>query len=371
MSNKFLEKIFSVKNRDNHKVINILGLKTKFKRNDVLLNSRLQELISQIQGNSIKLTEICSKDKCCIDPKEYWWRKENFEFFQDYENLEKKYISLIKGMDKSSIDLITRIISRIQSFVLEGKVNFLLTNEEKKQKKIFDRFVEENIKLANGNYARKGYILPQKDMEISVLEYRHGLDCVEHPEKFKDKDIIDVGGYIGDSAIVFSELTCKNIHTFEPCEEEYNKILKTIKLNGKSNIIPNNFALGAEKKTEVIKCDDLGAAIESVSNYTLPDIPVADIKVSTLDKYVKDNNLQVGLIKVDIEGYEQEFLKGALETIRTQKPTLILSIYHNASDFFDIKPLIENLDLGYKFKVHKPFDYTIVAETVLICEVRD
>lgn len=369
MSNKFLEKIFSVKNRDNHKVINILGLKTKFKRNDVLLNSRLQELISQIQGNSIKPTEICSKDKCCIDPKEYWWRKENFEFFKDYQNLEKKYTALIKNLDKKSIDIITRIISRIQAFVLEGKVNFILTDEEEEQKKIYNRFLEEQIKLSDGNYARKGYILPQKDMEISVLEYRHGLDCIRYPERFKNKDIIDVGGYIGDSALIFSELTSGNVHSFEPCSKEYGMLLKTIELNKKSNIIPNNFALGAEEKTEVIKCDHVCAAIENIANYTQPEIPLADIKVSSLDKYVNEKNIQVGLIKVDIEGYEQEFLKGAINTIKSQKPALILSIYHNASDMFDIKPIIEDLNLGYKFKIYKGFDYSIFIDTVLICEV--
>lgn len=64
-----------------------------------------------------------------------------------------------------------------------------------------------------------------------------------------------------------------------------------------------------------------------------------------------------------------EFLKGAKETICTQKPTMLLSIYHQASDYFGIKPLIESWNLGYKFKIHQSIDYAIPVETALFCEV--
>ncbi|HEB7542554.1 TPA: FkbM family methyltransferase, partial [Campylobacter coli] len=71
----------------------------------------------------------------------------------------------------------------------------------------------------------------------------------------------------------------------------------------------------------------------------------------------------------DIEGFEQDFLKGALETIKKHKPALILSIYHNIDDFFNIKPFIEQLNLGYTFQVIKPVDGSISLETILLCEV--
>ncbi|WP_297570126.1 hypothetical protein [Helicobacter sp. UBA3407] len=47
---------------------------------------------------------------------------------------------------------------------------------------------------------------------------------------------------------------------------------------------------------------------------------------------------------------------------------MLLSIYHNGSDFFDIKPMIESWDLGYQFKIIKPIDYTISIEAALFCE---
>ncbi|HHU71606.1 MAG TPA: FkbM family methyltransferase, partial [Clostridiales bacterium] len=92
----------------------------------------------------------------------------------------------------------------------------------------------------------------------------------------------------------------------------------------------------------------------------------------TLDSYVNENNLNVGLIKVDIEGAEQDFLDGAIETIIQYRPILIISIYHSLDDFFNIKPKLEALNLGYTFKIYRPIlKRSIISETLLIAEIID
>lgn len=48
---------------------------------------------------------------------------------------------------------------------------------------------------------------------------------------------------------------------------------------------------------------------------------------------------------------------------------MLISIYHNAKDFFEIKPMLESWNLGYKFKIFKPIDHTIAVETALFCEI--
>ena len=94
------------------------------------------------------------------------------------------------------------------------------------------------------------------------------------------------------------------------------------------------------------------------------------IDMVKLDDFVKANNLNVSLIKSDIEGFEQELLRGAENTIKTQKPVLVISIYHSADDFFHIKTMIEKWNLGYKFKIVKSKPDNVLLETVLIAEVR-
>ncbi len=48
---------------------------------------------------------------------------------------------------------------------------------------------------------------------------------------------------------------------------------------------------------------------------------------------------------------------------------MLISIYHNPDDFFEIKPLIESWNLGYSFKICKPVDKSVSDETALFCEV--
>jgi hypothetical protein len=105
--------------------------------------------------------------------------------------------------------------------------------------------------------------------------------------------------------------------------------------------------------------------VSRMLSFTGEGLPV---KITTLDAWARHNDVDVGLIKVDIDGYAQRFLKGAIETIKKHRPTLLLSIYHSAADLLEIKPFIESLDLGYRFKVRRHADNDVVRDTMLICE---
>jgi FkbM family methyltransferase len=167
------------------------------------------------------------------------------------------------------------------------------------------------------------------------------------------------------SAIVLQDYTDDKVYSFEPTNKYYDYLRQTIDLNHSNKIIPIKKALGSkEEQTEIYLQGSASSINRKIHTNCLTEI----IETTTLDKFVSENKINVGLIKVDIEGFEQEFLKGAYETIKSQKPTLLISIYHNASDFFDIKPMIESWDLGYKFRIIKPVDGGIRGETLLIAE---
>lgn len=215
-------------------------------------------------------------------------------------------------------------------------------------------------------YVYKNYLLPTYFFEISVLWHEHNLKDFElcTLTNIKNKNIIDVGACVGDSALVFQKYTDKNIYAFEPTNENYEFLLQTLKLNNTTRIIPVKKALGAEPSQAQIS---VGGGCSSLvfDNHTTSH----SVEVITLDSFVHEHNLEVGFIKVDIEGFEQEFLKGAKQTIMKQKPAMLISIYHQASDFFEIKPMIESWNLGYSFKIIKPIDLSVASECALFCEV--
>lgn len=69
---------------------------------------------------------------------------------------------------------------------------------------------------------------------------------------------------------------------------------------------------------------------------------ITDITVKTkrLDSY---NFEDVSLIKIDVEGHEVEVLNGALETIRKNKPTILLE-YHQEANSENIFQIIGDLE---------------------------
>ncbi|MDR0699599.1 MAG: FkbM family methyltransferase [Tannerella sp.] len=77
------------------------------------------------------------------------------------------------------------------------------------------------------------------------------------------------------------------------------------------------------------------------------------IDVDTID-HITDG-APVTYIKMDVEGAELQALKGAEQTIRSNRPTLGISIYHKQRDLIDIPGYIKKIVPEYKFRfrVHK------------------
>ncbi len=291
----------------------------------------------------------------------------SFHAMRKREDFPQKFLALVRGLDPASRGTVARILRRQQMIEgTDGKEVDLFTAEEQAQIAAMEADFKVNVfQVSDHLYAYRNYLLPIHHFEPSVFRERHGLALVEDPGRVREKDIVDVGGYIGDSALILAPMTDKNIHVFESASANFDLLQETIRLNGLRNVVPVKKALGS--KAGSMSMNISGAC----SSLNMPNTTVThqeSVEVVPLDDYVRENGLSVGLIKVDIEGYEQEFLRGAEQTIRTQRPVLLLSIYHNAGDFFDIKPLLESWDLGYRFKVHKPVDHSVSREVLLIAE---
>ena len=281
-------------------------------------------------------------------------------------NFEERFKKLMSGLPAESAETVVKIIRRLQMIKDTTNKLDLFTEEEKTQLKKVRNLGKEILKVSDNLYAYKNYMLPINHFEASVFVYNHGISQLNSVDTFKDKDILDIGGFIGDSVLMLAPLTSGKIHSFEATAENYNHMLKTIELNGIKNAIPVHTAVG-DKPGEIELRFNGSASSQNEIMVKEPQY-VEKCPVITIDDYVREHKLSVGLIKVDIEGAEQSFLRGAYETIRTQKPTLLISIYHNVDDFLDIKPMIESWNLGYKFKIFKPTLDSISGETLLICE---
>lgn len=298
------------------------------------------------------------------------------KLFSDAMNREdsaQRFSALISGLDNESRNTVSDIIHRM-GMIADGNKSLQDVYTQREQEEFVrmnDEFSSKIVKLNDNLYYYNGYYLPVNQFDSSVFFTRYGIDKLTTLDSVRNKHIIDAGGYVGDTALLFSSYTDKNIHVFEASPSNMDIIRETIRLNHLDNIVPVSKALGEKSGTATFSLGEHNSCNSLVERpgYNYPEH--IEVPVVTLDDYVRENNIEVGLIKVDIEGGEQLLLRGAVETIRTQHPILLISIYHSANDFFEIKPMIEKMCDKYTFRIVKPANPAIALETILLAEVRD
>lgn len=132
-----------------------------------------------------------------------------------------------------------------------------------------------------------------------------------------------------------------------------------------------NMGIGRENSKLSLELGDninMGASflrdiVDNKNSYT--------VDVVKLDDYFKNRENKIGLIKLDIEGFEEDALIGAEEIIKNDKPVLLVAGYHDWLSFkqmFRIKKWIKDLNIGYKI-MFRQIGYTELLTWCFICYV--
>lgn len=196
------------------------------------------------------------------------------------------------------------------------------------------------------------YFLPGDYYSDSVFHHLYGLKYLDESiiEYISGKDFLDIGSFVGDSAILFEKkYNAKNVYAYEPVSHTCKLLDITLQGN-------NCKATHIVKKGvgEVAASVDFYVDTELFSSSTLNKNLLSNrgfketIDVTTIDEECKNRN--IGLIKMDIEGAEYSAIKGAKETIMRDQPVLLVSMYHTGKDFFEIPPLLRSYVASYQFR---------------------
>lgn len=342
----------------------------RFLRTDAAINTQTETLKNEINTGFSDIS---------VDNKTFYWDnayekaaiQNNWGDLQQDPGLPNRYFKLISGLDEKSIATVNSILFRQSRYLTSNATTLdLFTKEEQKElHTIADVFSKEVTRIADNIYAFRHYLLPINHFEPVVFYYKYCLSELDHIDQVKGKTIIDAGAYIGDTALIFSELNPDKIVSFEPVPGNMQLLKQTIAMNGLTNVIPEEAALGAESgEMEFYIAGEGSTSLPREEDRGFYEPETIDVPVITLDEYVAEHNLEIGLIKADLEGGEIAFLKGGRRTIEAQRPALLICIYHNRNDFFNIKTMLEEWNLNYRFKIRKPVVPNATYETLLIGE---
>lgn len=175
-----------------------------------------------------------------------------------------------------------------------------------------------------------------------------------------DEIFVDCGAYDGDTVLSLVKnlrelnlAAARKIYAFEPDSKNFKKLVSNT--NHLSNV--SCIQSGVWSKNDELSFNESGdqnsGIVEGGSHHK--------ISVSSIDRFVNDE--PVTFIKMDIEGAEQQALKGAEATILKHKPLLALSFYHRLDDLFIIPSYIKALHDDYRFCLrwhHRKYAYDLV-----------
>jgi len=151
---------------------------------------------------------------------------------------------------------------------------------------------------------------------------------------------LEAGANIGYYALLEWRLVKPSgtIYAAEPVTNNFKNLMYNIKLNKPNKILPFKIAFGEKEKKSTIYLSKLSNWCTLNKENIQHQIGSETVKVTTIDKFCK-NKPKIDFIRMDVEGYEYEIMKGATETLKTnikiQMEVHPLSI-KNLEDFLDI-----------------------------------
>lgn len=165
------------------------------------------------------------------------------------------------------------------------------------------------------------------DSMLKVFEKNNGdipeLDIINYIKKNlsnTSKNFVDIGAHIGTFSCALSDYFDK-IHCFEPCLMQQHYLLANLANHTKKNK-SFSYSLALSEKSGNSKfylrepvggTNGLRLNHEDGQVILGDNLPSYSVEVRTLDSFNFNN---IGLIKIDVEGYELNVLNGAVNTIR-------------------------------------------------------
>lgn len=252
------------------------------------------------------------------------------------------------------------INNKIKNELIKNNIFNILSILENKYKIVIEENGDIYICLHNGLKFYLSLDDPNYLLGLPKGECYFEKECTVLASRLIDKGqtVFDIGANFGWYSCCFSNFVgkCGKVFSFEPTNIT-EMLYKNIKINNSYEICKiNNFALGCkEEYLDIFIPKNLGEAYSSfkehVDNNLYGESDVKRVKVSKIDNYVRENNInKIDFIKIDVEGAELSVLQGGEAFLQNNSPIIMFELEERHTKYFKYNPqdMIEFLNkLGY------------------------
>lgn len=185
--------------------------------------------------------------------------------------------------------------------------------------------------------------------------------------------IVDIGANIGYYTLLFGHAVGPSGRVFavEPEPRNYDLLRANVRESLLNNITLLNYAVGSKDAVSKLFVANQ-SNVHTLVKGQKPESKYVKVQEKTLDSIVREVGASnVDLVRMDVEGYEVEILKGAAETLSRYKPIVIMEVHFHLVGNDEISRMLDCLKtFNYKadYIVNRKLDYPWIKKNAVIGE---
>jgi len=182
--------------------------------------------------------------------------------------------------------------------------------------------------------------------------------CTSFIKNFVNRDdiCVDIGANIGYYALIEAKLVGPQgkIYAIEPVEKNFKILKKNIEFNKYENIEAYRLAIGSKNEIGFINLSGSSNLHSLLPGSTTLNNKTEQVEIMTLDEFLKDKPFP-NFIRMDVEGYEEEIIKGMKQILRAERPLKMFIELHSFMLKDGGKELLEALERAH-FRIAAVFN---------------
>lgn len=214
---------------------------------------------------------------------------------------------------------------------------------------------------------RLRYLINSPRLSSGVL-HRQALRAVGAGADGRGAVMFDVGAHVGETALALAlEFPEAAIHAFEPVEAIFRRLERNCR--NYPNVICHHAALGARNETRIIalRSNEVSCGMNQMGRLAGENTPAElreRVTIQRLDDVCHQFSVrQIAFLKIDVEGFELEVLRGASEMLKLRKIQTVIAeaAFSNTDEqhahFDDVRGMLEPFGFvlaGYYDPTYRP-----------------